>query len=248
MPATPTVLADAETECFYFLRQNSSLTFLAKGEVVTKHGELGESTLIVNSGLLVVEVPYPDNRFVPTQFVPPGRGFAPSHAPDSPSVFRIWALADAQVMFVPIQVLLTACGRYPLFAQGMVSTLLQRTNDGYLGHARVNHMPLTLQVAFLFWWLALLQPTKPGEDRVMPWKIPQQVLADFFGVPREEVGRKLKLLESKGNLRKVKTGYALAATLPEIFGEYGKPATPVSFIRSVLTAKTITSPDIDASR
>lgn len=239
MPSTltPTVLAEAEPASFDYLRAHSSVVRVPKGEIAIQPGELGAHNLIVGSGLLMAEVPYPDEKFIPAQFIPPGRGFAPSHSPTAPSVFRISALADAEVVFVPNSVLFSACAQFPLFAQGMVASLLERTNDGYLGHARVRHMPLETQIAYLFWWLALLQPRLAPNTKLLPWKLPQRVLADFFGVPREEVSRKLGVLENLSHLKKLADGYVLYDSLELVFSEYGSPSAPVSFIKSGLTVK-----------
>lgn len=232
--AVPSHVMEVEPECFEFLKAAYRLAHVAKDECISKVGELGTNFMIVNSGLLVVETSYPDDRFIPTQFVPPGRGFAPSHTPYAPTVFQMRAIVPSVVTLLPASVVYYACKLFPLFAQGFLASVLQRTNDGYLSHARTNHMPLEGQIAFFFWWLSMGEPLSSAKTKALPWKLPQQLLADFFGVSREEVSRKVTLLERQGHLEKLNDGYILHESITSTFKAYGEPSEPVSFIASGL--------------
>ena len=237
---------------FAAMLRNSLGTFkLSKGDLFCDIGVTNCPLPIVRKGLLVVEVPYPNGEYFPTQFVTPQRAFAPSHGPAQPSVFRLRAISDCEGVSITHDAIYAAAHQFPAFGFGMISSMMQRLNDQYLAHARLNHMPLLSQLAYLFWWLvsaepwveepsASLQQNAPRKKQV-PWKIPQQMLADFFGVPREEVNRKLTLLEKQGFLYKTKEGYVLFEAISGLFAKYGEITPPIELFSSFLSTPPTSS-------
>lgn len=218
--------------CAAFLSERISRRQLKETEYFCKMGDLGVDFLIVDHGLLVVERVYPEDVVIPVQFVPPGRSFAPSATPATRAEFQIRALSAAQVTCFPSALIYETCLQFPQFAQALLASVVQRTNDGYLAQARMMHVPANAQLAHLLWWLTLSEPFERDGTKRLPWRLPQGLLANYLGIPREEVSRKFKSLQTLGHLEKRLDTFYLNESLLGLFKEYGAPSPPVSFIAS----------------
>jgi CRP-like cAMP-binding protein len=219
----PRTLKDAEPECLEFFSKRATIKSLKQGEVFVQVGDLDTAGALVREGMLVIEGLYPEGGFTPIRFVGPGHGTIPTYTPDVPSTARIRALVTSSVLVIPGSAVLEACQTWPRFSVGFTTNFARRLVYAQQVQARIAQMPLEAQISLLLWSLQRSATPESLAIRCVPFRIPQQILGQYFGVPREEVNRKLRHLESQDLLRKHNKGWLLSPWLTELFLKYGIP-------------------------
>jgi hypothetical protein len=113
--------------------------------------------------------------------------------------------------------------------------LMQRGTQSYRTQARSSEMPLEARIALLFCELSSWVPPAADGTKVLPFKIPQGLLALYFGTTREGINRKLKELERGGLVTIQNGGYLLGAQLDSLFLTHGCALPVPEYLADVLS-------------
>lgn len=102
----------------------------------------------------------------------------------------------------------------PRFTMWLLKQALEENRQREFHKARQSTLSLEAKYAHLLWTLA--EPAQAGCRRLTV-KIPQQLMASYLDITREEVSRKKQMLERAGYLWQEPDGLVLSAQLPRLF-------------------------------
>ena len=217
----PRTLKQVEPESIEFLVNQSVVKQLPEGAVFIEENSPCNDLIGIRSGLAVCEFLHPELGYVPFLFLTKNKVFMSGLTKGAPSTYQLRTITNATVNFISVTAFIDACATWPKLALCHAAHVIREANAAALSHARAVAMPLDLRLAFLMW--DLVQPVDPHYkgDRNFPFFISQTLLAKYFGSPREEISRKLKLLQKKGLIVKHERGLRLLAELETELAPYG---------------------------
>lgn len=131
---------------------------------------------------------------------------------------------------MPCAAVVEACQTWPKFTLGLLESLNARLSQLYLSSSRMGRLPLEVQLDYLLWGLARASPEGCYDDRKLPYRVPQQLMRDYFGVPREQINRKMKTLEREGYWAKLDAGMTLRKGLVTLFTSNGPELAGEQFV------------------
>ncbi len=197
------------------LARQARLVSLAKGEVLIETGMVNPPVFAVRSGLLALShVQLGDIQTV-TDFFMAQDLFVGSMSQDDVAPFEIRSVAPSVVVSWPMEPVMQAFAQNPDFSQWVMRYLVRRQARMHFHRARIACLPLEAQLAFFLW--SVSEPARQPGQRLVTARIPQALLASYFGVTREEVSRKKALLEKAGYLHTTPEGLLLTEHLPVVF-------------------------------
>lgn len=225
-----------EVACIEYLLSKANRFTAKKGQIILKVGDLQPSSFVFREGVVVAETQSPEG-YIPTRFLSKGQGLAPLLSLSEPSFFQLRCLSACEYWKIETSAVVDACQTWPKFSLGFAASLIQRIAYMQLTQSRVVRLSLELQICFLFVSLGFKNVCSYiDEELYLPERIPQSLLAAYFGVSREEVNRKIKGLEKDGSLCPQGTGYLLTSTLLSKLAEITIPLPAPEFISSAIVS------------
>ncbi len=197
------------------LARQARLVSLAKGEVLIETGMVNPPVFAVRSGLLALSHVQLGDVHTVTDFFMAQDLFVGSMSQDDVAPFEIRSVAPSVVVSWPMEPVMQAFAQNPEFSQWVMRYLVRRQARMHFHRARIACLPLEAQLAFFLW--SVSEPAREPGQRLVTVRIPQALLASYFGVTREEVSRKKALLEKAGYLHTVSEGLLLTEHLPVVF-------------------------------
>lgn len=183
--------------------------FRAGGDLV-RAGDVGPPVYVVCEGVLALWCANDANERVLADFVCAQRMAISTWSLRGTCRLDITALTETLAVKVPLEDFLALFAASPLWAHWLGHALHHSAVRHQAYRACSRRSPLELLLAQLWWQLA--KPTANGARR-FTGRIAQQALASHFGVTREEVNRKMKMLEKAGYIARERGGLALS---PEV--------------------------------
>lgn len=167
--------------------------------VISAAGQSAPAWVHVQKGVVGLRVTArQDEPAVWTDLLTPGQSWAfPQFGALGLSVVELVALTPCEVQVLPRPVYRELCRVSPHWTRAQL-TLTQQALFRCQVRRAVDSLPLESKLAY-FWW-ALSSPSSEGY-RLFEGHIPQQILASFLKVSREEVSRKTQMLEKAGYLQ-----------------------------------------------
>ena len=122
----------------------------------------------------------------------------------------------------------TAMRQSPDFHFWVTSELLSRQRQIYFMRGRMNGIPLDVKLVYFFWSMS---EKLPDGRRFFNGRIAQELLASYFLVTREEINRRIILLEKTGYYERTSSGAEPAGIFwseacPTLFYLYTDMSTP----------------------
>jgi CRP-like cAMP-binding protein len=232
----PKSLGEVSPDCLEYLLQHARSLECAKNTVLVEHGAPCEFTYIVNKGLFVVDHPDAPGqvRMAPSRFVRRGQVVPPTLCPMDKACYEVRAVTQGRVTQLPCATLWAACQEWPEMALGLLASSVARGVQEYQLRARRATASFDEYIATLLW--ALSDPPDSHGARLLPYKIPQSLLARYFGRSREELSRHLSLFEKTGLIKKLSEGYLLFKEFEPTFDIDPRPGEPQEFLGSKLVS------------
>lgn len=225
-----------ELACIQYLLSKGKRFTAKKGQVLLKVGDLQPSSFVFREGVVVAET-LSEGKYLPTRFLSKGQGLAPLLSLAEPSIFQLRCLSTCEYWEIETSAVVDACQTWPKFSLGFAASLIQRIAYMQLTQSRIVRLSLELQICFLFVSLGFKNAcTHIDEELYLPERIPQSLLAAYFGVSREEVNRKLKGLEKEGLLLPRDSGYILTSALLARLEAITIPLPAPEFISSAIVS------------
>lgn len=234
--------AQIEPEALTYLLSLSEARQFSVDETTSTIENTEEYVYLVQSGLFVVEREFTEGSPIPVQFLKHARTFFRQKCQKEIGAVRIRAVEAGIILRIPYQAVPTACELWPKFSKKLLDGL---SNNLYFENTishRVARLPLAEQIAFLFWCLGTATSRGEGCPRNLEYSIPQLVLGKYFGVSREEVGRKLKQLISARAITKLDKGFLLTLHLHKSLASFGVHEPPEQFLATVFMPFTYRLP------
>jgi CRP-like cAMP-binding protein len=213
----PSAFLELPREYGELLADNTQVRNLANKECLAERGRPNPPIFLVRTGLLAVS-PSADveNKPIVTDFVGPNNSlFVAATSSTDVSPYEIHSIGSSTVLTWDIQVFRTVKNNCPKFSEWVFEHLVSGSAQHYLGRARAATQQLEAQLAYFYWTLS--EPIPDSDNRLLTAKIPQNYLGSYFGVPREEISRKKKLLEKTGYIETVDAGILLSSHVHALF-------------------------------
>ncbi|WP_162570994.1 MULTISPECIES: Crp/Fnr family transcriptional regulator [unclassified Variovorax] len=196
------------------LAESATVRTFARNEVVIPPGQLSPPVVALRSGLLVLSFTGDVEGGIASDFVRPLDVFSGSTRLRIFSSGTLSAVSASAAVLWPVEAFREALLSSADFAVWYLDGLERRLAHHYLHRARVVHLSGEAQYAYFLW--AMSEPTTDGR-RLMKVKIPQQLVASYLGVGREEVSRRKTLLEKTGHISQTSAGLELMDSIVHLF-------------------------------
>lgn len=176
--------------------QQTSVRELAPGDCLYENGQVKPPLALVLEGLLVTSVGHDEGEPCAVEFLRSGRLLLAGATSQDLSYGTVTAVAASRVAVCDLDLVIQLMAQDLSFSQWLLQCLVMLTAGLSRARAASRAQRLNGQMAHLYW--SLSQDTEVG--RSLP-RIPQHLLASYFGVNREEVNRKHQMLRKAGFLR-----------------------------------------------
>ncbi len=180
------------------------------GDSAVRIGDVGPPVYVVCEGVLALWCANDTNERVLADFVCAQRMAISTWALRGACRLDLTALTESLAVKIPLQDFLSLFTASTAWAHWMGQALHHSALRQQAYRACSRRAPLELMLAQTWWQLA--QPAPNGARR-FTGRIAQQALASHFGVTREEVNRKMKMLEKAGYIVRERGGLTLS---PEV--------------------------------
>lgn len=177
------------------LKTNGRLQPFKKGDVLVKPGDIVDDVLRIQSGLCALRV---GDRVA--KLLCPGDVFISTLSREQPAWAEIQALGPGVALRFPSKLMTQVLSRHPSLLLWYFDKTLAQVTESLVFHALKSSEALESRLAQVMWQVS--EPLPDGSRRV-PKALTQSVLASLFGVTREEINRKRKLLLGASILREV---------------------------------------------
>lgn len=124
------------------------------------------------------------------------------------SQFYLTTLLKSEVAIIPESLIRQMQSTELAWTNWALNMSLHQLSRKYAVQA-IRAQPLEKKLLKLWWMLA--QPSDDGSNRVFYGKLPQNLLASYFSAPREEISRKMQLLEKAGYITVTKNSVIVNA-------------------------------------
>jgi CRP-like cAMP-binding protein len=196
------------------LANTSQVHSLQRNEVLVAYGDAMPRAFAVRSGMLSLGYPTHVQEIVITDFFSLHDVYCPALRPGEPASYEVRSVGRCTVVSWPLAVFDRTLAANGDFCYWYLNQSKRRLEAHQLHRARLNALGLEARYAFFLWSIA--EQTGSGEREVLV-KIPQQTVASYLGVAREEVSRKKQLLQKAGFIRETDHGLILSPRLPYLF-------------------------------
>lgn len=196
------------------LIEQAEVRFLQRNEILIPYGEPDPRAFALRAGLLTMAYPTGTHQFVITDFFTPYDVHASLRPPGCRALFQVRSVGRSAVVCWPLALFNEVLGRSTGFCLWYLEQSKRRLETLQIQRARMHALDLEARYAYFLWSLA--ETSKDGRREVTV-KIPQQTVASYLGVSREEVSRKKQLLEKAGFIAETPDGLALSPRLPCLF-------------------------------
>ncbi len=210
----PNVFRRLETRQRAALAEHAEVRFLQRNEVLIAHGEPGPRAFALRAGILTMGYPTGASQIVVTEFFTPHDVHTSLRPPASPTPFQVRSVGRSAVVCWPLAVFNDVLARNAEFCFWYLEQSKRRIETLQSQRARMHVLDLEARYAYFLWSIA--EQSRDGRREVAV-KIPQQTVASYLGVSREEVSRKKQLLEKAGFIEETPNGLALSPRLPCLF-------------------------------
>lgn len=212
-PEVQTTARGMPQECIAFLQEHCTVESFRKGDVVLSFMERDPPFLMCVEGLLLAETPHLDgDEFLPTKFLNAGSSL-PVAGGAQASALQVRALSAGTVAKLPSAALEAACAEWAEFSRSYSAALVRSMLGLNLRLVLRGVVGLELSMGALLWSVSGGVVPKNGGDLPVPYAITQETLGLYFGVTREEINRKFKLMEVLGYLERNRAGLVLKGPL-----------------------------------
>lgn len=212
----PRHLSEIEPACAQFLLANAPPSYLQRNDIAVGFGEHWADVLVVYSGVLLVRTQDPRDGVKPVRYLGPGHVMGHAFIPEQSSNLEIVVLENCTLRRITTEAIVQAFQRWPLFALGYSAYFARQIFNRYQVHALHARSSFEVNLSYLLWGLA---SDVPGVGRVLTRRLSQSSLGEYFGVPREEVNRRLKYWERADFIERLGDGLLLSLKFSELFSE-----------------------------
>lgn len=207
--AGPSSLPPVEVDCLDFLIRASSEASYPKSASLVAKGAPSEHLILVTEGLLVTECGGSSGELVPTEFYANGQLVTLTRLPLAQAPFQLRAVLPSACVLVPCAALLKACRSWPILAVSLGQIAAYRQLQEHLQQAQSRALPLESRILAHLLRFARPVPGQSPTSQLFSYRVPQTLLAGYFGVSREEVSRQFKKLVDQHVVERTADGYLI---------------------------------------
>lgn len=197
------------------LARTGQLLNLRRGAVAQEDGQADPAVIVVQAGLLCTVQVTRSSTDTVTGFFRPGDLLMSCLQDDRQAASTVHSVTASSVWTWTRRAIREVLAESPLFGVLAVQKLVERQQALQLQHALNRTLPVEALYAHFLWSMSVPMPL--SEDRLMTYKISQQMVASYLHVTREELNRRKQLLEKAGYITTIDEGLKLSSTLPVLF-------------------------------
>jgi CRP-like cAMP-binding protein len=196
------------------LGKQARVRTLQRNEILIGYGDPNPCAFAIRTGMLSIGYPAGPHEIVITDFFTTHDVYTPNLAPHEPAGYQVRSVGRSVVVTWPLPVFNNALASNARFCYWYLEHSKRRLELHRMQKARMRGLDLEARYAYFLWGVA---ETTDGGRREVTVKIPQQAIASYLGVSREEVSRKKQLLEKAGFIAESPRGLVLSPRLPNLF-------------------------------